>query len=423
MRVVHEMDRPIATRWWQRPRRSTWIGVLVLLCAAFAGVAALGGNGDRRVAVAAKTVTVAVAQHQLFRDVVAIHGTLQPKEIVYLDAVTGGQVERILAQPGDRVVAGQPLVVFRNAQLIRDVLDNAGRLVESITQVQSFETQLETNRATNDKTLTEIAYTVTSLQQKAARVDPLTARGFYPRGEAEALHIDLARYRRLHDVQEATNRRQEALRRAQLPRLRSEQDSLRRSLDATHAQLDDLTVRAPVAGIVTQIDLKLGQNRNRGDRLAEITSDAGFRVAAEIDEYYLPRVRSGLAAVLTFGGYRLPGRITRIRPEVKNGAFVVEIDFTGRQPVGATPGAAIEGELTLGADKPALVLPSAAIAQGNGDLFVVSPDGRTARRRTVRFGRRNPAQVEVLGGLAPGERAIVSDTSTWSRIDRVDLTK
>lgn len=416
------MDSPIAARWWQRPRRSGWIGALVLLVLGLAGAATIRGTGERRLTVAAATVTVAPARSALFRDVVAIHGTLQPKEVIYLDAVAGGQVAQILARPGDRVTTGQPLLVFRNAQLVRDVLDNAGRLVESITQVQTFETQLETNRATNDKTLTELESTLTTLEQKAARVDPLTARGFYPRGEADALHVDLARYRRLQAVQEATNRRQEALRGKQLPRLRSEQERLGRSLDATHAQLDELTVRAPVAGILTQIDLKLGQNRNRGDRLAEITSDAGFRVTAEIDEYYLPRVRAGQDADMTFDGRSLGGRITRVRPEVKNGAFTVEIDFTGTQPESATPGAAIEGELTLGADRRALVLPSAAAAQGSGELFVLSPDGGDARRRAVRFGRRNPAQVEVLYGLAPGERAIVSDTSTWSRIDRIDLT-
>lgn len=172
------MDRSITVRWWQRSRRSTWVAILLALASGVTAVAILRGAGQRRLTVAANTVTVATAEPAQFRDVVAVHGTLQPKEVIYLDAVAGGQVAQILAQPGDRVTAGQPLIVFRNAQLVRDVLDNAGRLVESITQVQSFETQLETNRATNDKTLTDLAGTLTTLEQKAARVDPLTARGF-----------------------------------------------------------------------------------------------------------------------------------------------------------------------------------------------------------------------------------------------------
>lgn len=417
------MDTAITTRRWQRVSRQTWIMLgLGLLALVTVGVA-IRHDGQRRLRVAASTVTTATAERARFRDVVAVHGMLQPREIVYLDAVTGGQVERILARPGDRVAAGQPLLVFRNAQLVRDVLDNAGRLIESITQVQAFETQLETNRATNEKTLTEISSTVAANKEKARRVDPLTARGFYPRGDAAALHIDLDRSRRLEATQRETNRRQEALRREQLPRLRSEQASLSRSLDATHAQLNDLVVRAPVGGTITQIDLNLGQNRNRGDRLAEISSDAGFRVVAEIDEYYLPRLRAGQSVTLGFGGQSLLGKVARIRPEVKNGAFTVEINILGTQPVGGTPGAAIDGELTLGAERTALILPAVAAAGGGGDLFVLSSDGRSAQRRTVRFGRRNPSQVEVLAGIAPGERVIVSDTTAWSRIDHIELAE
>lgn len=417
------MDTAITTRGWQRVSRPAWIMLGLGLLAFVAAGVAIRHDGQRRLRVAAATVTTATAERARFRDVVAVHGTLQPREIVYLDAVTGGQVERILARPGDRVTAGQPLLVFRNAQLVRDVLDNAGRLIESITQVQAFETQLETNRATNEKTLTEIASTVATNEQKARSVDPLTARGFYPRGDAEALHIALDRSRRLEATQQETNRRQEALRREQLPRLRSEQASLSRSLDATHAQLNDLVVRAPVGGTVTQIDLNLGQNRNRGDRLAEISSDAGFRVVAEIDEYYLPRLRAGQSVTLGFGGQLLIGKVARVRPEVKNGAFTVEVDIIGAQPVGGTPGAAIDGELTLGDAQTALILPAAAVAGGGGDLFVLSPDGRSAQRRAVRFGRRNPSQVEVLSGVTPGERVIVSDTTAWSRIDHIELAE
>ena len=66
-----------------------------------------------------------------------------------------------------------------------------------------------------------------------------------------------------------------------------------KSLEATHAQLDDLTVRAPVSGRITALDLKIGENRNRGERLAEITPPTGFKISADIDEYYLGRVRVG----------------------------------------------------------------------------------------------------------------------------------
>jgi HlyD family secretion protein len=417
------MDIPVTRLWWQRPHVkvvATVIGgIFVILAAVFLSK----GASERSLRVPIASVTIAAATRTTFRDVVPFHGTLAPKDIVYLDALAGGQVEHVMAQPGDRVSAGQPIIIFRNAQLELDVLNNAGRLVESITQVQTFETQLENNRATNEKALADIGYNITSLEHTVARIDPLLAKGFYTKREAEVVHDQLDHYRNLRAVQIATNRQQELLRKQQLPHLRAEQDSLRRSLEATHAQLDNLTVRAPVTGTITQIDLKIGQNRNRGERLAEITTDAGFLVSADVDEFYLPRVSLGQSASVTLGGKLFPLRVIRVHPEVKNGAFVVELGFReGDSPVGFAPGAAAEGELALGSDRRALVLPAGAFLQASGDtLFVLDPDGKSAHRRAVRFGRRTPNQVEILSGLAAGERAVISDYSTYGRIDRIDF--
>jgi HlyD family secretion protein len=423
--MLHSMDKPATRRWWQTLHaKAVGVGAVLLvvgLLAAFLGK----GSAERSLRAPVESIVLSTARRGLFRDVVPIHGTVQPKDVVYLDALAGGQVEQVLAQPGDRVAAGQPLIVFRNAQLELDVLNNAGRLVESITQVQSFATQLENNRATNDKTLIDIRATIISLEHNAARVGPLLAKGFYPRRDGETLHDQLDHYRELLTVQTATNHRQETLRREQIPKLRAEQDSLRRSLEATHAQLEDLTVRAPVAGTITQLDLKIGQSRNRGDRLAEITTDAGFLISAQIDEYYLARVRIGQAGTVTINGTDYPLHISRVRPEVQNGSFTVLLSFDHGSPPGLTPGAAAEGSLALGSDRLALLLPAGAFLQTSGGdtLFVLAPDGRSARRRPVRLGRRNATQVEILSGMAPGERAVTSDYVTYVRIDRIDFVR
>ena len=49
-------------------------------------------------------------------------------------------------------------------------------------------------------------------------------------------------------------------------------------------------------------------------------------------------------------------------------------------------------------------------------------DGQSAHRRRIKIGRRNSDQVEVLSGLAPGDRVIISDYATYDKIDRIDLT-
>jgi HlyD family secretion protein len=421
--MIHAMDRPLMLPWWHKPHGRLVLagGGIILLLAAAAFL--LRGFSERSLRVAAPTVTVSTVSHDTFHDFVPLHGTVVPRDTIYLDALAGGQVATLLAQAGDQVRQGQPLIVFHNAQLELDVLNNAGRLVESITQVQSFETQLESNRIANVTALANIRFNIASLEHTAARYDPLLKAGAMAPKDVEDVHDQLDHYRALLPMQVETNTRQEALRLAQLPGLKSEEESLRKSLDATHRQLEDLTVRAPVSGRITALDLKVGENRNRGERLAEITPDTGFKISADVDEYYLGRVRTGQKADVDLNGRPFDLHVLRVYPAVKNGTFVIDLAFDGAMPEGLSPGATAEGKLSLGGDRRGLILPSGAFLEASGGdyVFVLDADGKAAHRRRVKLGRRNAEQVEVMGGLNAGERVITSDYATYDKIDRIDL--
>jgi HlyD family secretion protein len=419
--MLHVMDRPIQLAWWHTPKmRLTVMGGGTALFALLLSLA-LWSARERSLSLAKSDVTIGAVSRDVFHDFVPLRGAVMPRDTIYLDALEGGQVEKVLVQAGDEVVQGQPLVIFRNAQLQLDVLNNEGRLVESITQLQSFETQLEANRATNAKTLADIKYNIASLQHTANRYDPLLKQGAMSQKDVETVHDQLDHYRTLLPLQVETNRRQEALRLAQLPGLQSELVGLKKSLQVTRDKLDDLTVKAPVTGRITALDLKIGENRNRGERLAEIVPPTGFKIAADIDEFYLPRTRAGQAGDVELNGktYRL--KLARVYPQVKGGTFTADFAFQGAMPVDLTSGAAAQGKLTLGGDSHAVIVPTGAFLEASGGDYVFVMDGSEAHRRRVKLGRRNVEQVEVLSGLVPGDRVITSDYANYAKIDRIDL--
>lgn len=265
---------------------------MVLMLGAAATISA---GAKPAVRVPADTVTVETAASGVFRDVVPLRGRVVPREIIYLDALEAGQVQKVMVQPGDMVVAGQPLIQFLNTQLELEVLDREGRLVESITQLQSYEKQLEDTRVANEKAAARIAYDIVRLSSMAARRDALLAKGFVAREQHQAVHDELDYNRRLEPLQAASNRQQDALRRRQLPQIHAELASLQESLRITRSKLDNLILRAPVAGRLTEVEQNIGQIRNRGERLGQIVPDTGVKVQANIDEYYLARLRPGLA--------------------------------------------------------------------------------------------------------------------------------
>jgi len=418
------MDRRIETPAWRR--RPALIG------AAVAGLAIVGvivlialSGGAAGVRVPAATVTIDQAQASVFHDFVPLKGKALPKDEVYLDALDGGQVAEVLARSGDQVGAGQPLVKFRNTTLELDVLDREGRLVESITQLQTFEKQLEETRVANAKTAAEIAYNVLRLSREAQRRDVLLARGFFPREQADQLHDELNYQQRLLPMQDDSNRRQEGLRQAQLPQIEAEMATLRESLAVTRSKLDGLILKAPVAGKLSENDLQVGQILKPGDRVGEVVPATGFKAQADIDEYYLGRVAIGQHADVTVDGKSYAMVVTRVDPQVKDATFQVELAFTGAAPASLLPGEALEGKLAVGGDRRALVLPTGPFIERTGGdwVMVVSADGGHAERRRVRLGARNADQLEVLSGLSPGERVITSDYAAFEKVNRVDLTR
>ena len=417
------MDRPIEQPLWRRRRAVLAAGVVAaVLAAGGVGVAVLGATsaGQR---VPLQNLTLSTAERGVFHDSVVLRATAQPKDVIYLDALEGGQVQEVLAQAGDVLAVGQPLLRFRNTELELEVLDREGRLVESITQLQSYEKQLEDARVANEKAAAQIQYDITRLQRTAARRDALMAKGFLARDLHDQVHDELDHNRKLLPLQVSSNREQEALRRRQIPQVRSELTTLQESLKVTRSKLDSLVVRAPVAGRLTDMDLKVGEIRNRGQRLGQIVPDTGFKLQAQIDEYYLDRVRPGQTGAVTLEGREVPIRVTRVDPQVKNATFQVDLAFEGAMPRGLLPGQALEGRLTLGGDRPALVLPAGAFLERTGGdwVMVADPGGGRAEKRRIRIGRRSAEQVEVLAGLKPGERVITSDYTGFEKVDRIVL--
>lgn len=423
--MTQGMDQLIARSRWTPRRAMTLAGAAAGCLAVGWVILALLGAGRSSLRLRVSEVTIETVANGVFHDFATLRGQAAPKDVFYLDALEGGQVEKVLAHAGDTVTAGQPLIQFRNTQLELDVLDREGRLVESITQLQSYEKQLEDTRLANARAAEQIDYDIVRLDRSAARRDALLAKGFLSAEAHDLVHDELDHDRRLKPLQAEADRRQDALRRTQLPQIEIELTNLRASLKITRAKLDDLVVRAPVAGKLTDMDLYIGQIRSRGDRLGQIVPNTGFKLKAPIDEYYLDRVQVGQGGTVDWNGRTYALRVTRVDPQVKDAVFQAELSFVGAAPPDLLPGQALEGKLSLGGDQPALILPAGGFLERTGGdwVMVVDPGGRFAERRRVKLGRRNADQVEVLSGLRRGERVITSDYTGFEKVDRVQLTQ
>jgi HlyD family secretion protein len=418
------MDRPLSRPKWRSRRTLLLVGAVAAIgVVVFLGLN-LAAGARTSLRTPAASVTIAAAEPGVFHDFTTLRAKVVPRDVVYLDSLEGGQVEQVLAQAGDVVRAGQPLVRFRNTELELEVLDREGRLAESITQLQAYEKQLEDARVANERAAAQIDYDIVRLGRDARRADTLVAKGFVPRQQHEAVHDELDHNRRLQPLQASINQEEETLRRRQLPQIKAELANLQASLAVARSKLDSLILRAPVAGALTDMHLNIGEIKNRGERLGQVVPATGFKIEARVDEYYLDRVHVGLTGDVDVNGRAFPLRVTRVDPTVKDATFLVELAFNGPMPKDVLPGQALEGRLTLGGDRNALILPSGGFLERTGGdwIMVLDGSGKRAVKRRIKIGRRNADQVEVLEGLKAGERVITSNYTGFEKVEQVVLT-
>lgn len=422
------MDRKAASRPWSFARwplgAKLVLGVVGLAALALVALRLVAGGGERTLRLPTAQLTMATVHKGLFHDLIPLRARIVPRDTVYIDAVDGGRVNRVLVELGDIVEAGQPIIELGNTNLQLQVIQQESQLNQAISQLQQNEITLEQNKLANERALAEIDYNLVRLSRAAARRENLASRGAVAAEQRDQMADELTHYQRLKPIQIESGQLQADLRERLLPDIRHQLKLLRANLDVVHDKLDGLIVRAPVTGRVTDIDLKVGENRSPGQRLAEITPETGMKLSADIDEFYISRVRVGQSATLDLDSTSIRATVRRVSPQVRDGHFTIDLDFDSATAPDLVAGKSVQGRLHLGGDTQATILPVGPFLESTGGewIFVVSPPGGSAERRTIKIGRRTTEQLEIIAGLAAGERAITSDYTGLDKVDRLTFT-
>lgn len=423
------MDRKIDHTPWSPARwpLGAKIGVAATAIAVVALVAVklIAGAGVRTLRIPLEQVTLATVQHGVFHDLIPLRANVVPRETIYVDASDGGRVDRMLVEPGDLVQEAQPLIVLSNTNLALQVIQQESQINQAISQLQQNEIALEENQLANDRALADIDYNLVRLNRSAERRESLATKGLVSAEQRDVVTDELTYYQRLRPIQADSNRRQSDLRARLLPGIHEQLQNLRGNLTVVHDKLDSLVVRAPVAGKVTAIDLKVGEALSPGQRLAEVIPQTGMKLVADVDEFYLRRVRVGQTATIILDGNPVNLTVRRVYPQVVNGLFRVDLNFQGTSPPMLVEGATAQGQLQLGEDTRVTILPAGAFLQHTGGdwIFVVGSDSRSAERQRIKLGRRTSEQLEVLGGLRAGQQVVTSEYSGFDRVDRIVFTR
>lgn len=400
------MDRRIV-----RPGRRRWplmLGLALLPLALVAGWRLLPESGSTDIdASELRTGTVARTG---FEDYLPVRATVAPRLTTLVGAMAGGQVEALHVQDGELVKAGQPLATLANPELKLDVLTREAQIAAQLGDVSAQDLSLQRDRLDRSAQIADARYELIRARRDLSIRQKLHSQGFVSDAGVESF-AEEAQYReaRLAQLQGGQSR-EAGISATQGARLSDTRQRLSSNLAAVRASLDALVIKAPVAGRLTNFAIQPGQALKAGDPAGQVDSEGAWKLEADVDEYYLGRVAAGQAG-RTSDGAALS--VFRVLPAVKEGRFRTELLFEGATPAGLKRGQTVDVRVTLGRGGIATVAPVGGwLDSGAGSsVFVLDSDGRHARRRSVKIGRRNPEQVEILSGLEPGEKILLNSMS------------
>lgn len=375
--------------------------------------------------VDARTISVAEVKQGEFNDYVRVSGQVQPITTVQLSPLEGGIVEQIVVEEGATVRRGDVLVVLSNNNLNLSILDSEAQLAEKQNFLRNTQVTMEQEKLNLRQEKLQLDLDVQRKQRKYQQNEELYRSKLIAREEWLESKEDYELAERKRKLVMERQVQDSIYRSVQVEQLEESLDNMRRNMLLIRQRIDNLHIKSPIDGELGQLDVVLGQSIATGTKIGQINDLSNYKIEAQIDEHNIDRVRAGLEASFERQGQTFTSVVRKVYPEVRNGQFKADFNFTGERPDNIRTGQTYYLNLQLGQPTEAVIIPRGSFYQSTGGnwIYVVSEDGGKAYKRSIRIGRQNPQYYEVTEGLTPGERVIVSGYENYGDNDALILNK
>ena len=352
-------------------------------------------------------------------------GTLVPREdkIRLIPSETEATVVRIRVLPGAKVEPDTVLMDLVDPQLQQELLD--AQLQLKGAQADYINTRAKVQSDLMDQKA--VAATV-GADHNQAKLQAQTDKSLYDLGVISGLTYSASKGKAdelttRNDLEKERLTLNEKAIETQLAVQQTKVDQAKALLALKQKQLDALSVRAGISGVLAELPHQVGEHVAPGTTLAKVVQLDQLKASLKIAETQARDIQIGQPAEIDTHNGVINGKVMRIDPAVLNGTVTVDVELAGALPQGARPDLSVDGTIDL--DRMADVLYVGRPAFGNENstisLFKVGPEGKTAVRVPVKVGRASVNSIQVLEGLQEGDTVILSDMSRWDNTDRIRL--
>jgi multidrug resistance efflux pump len=348
-------------------------------------------------------------------------GTLVPERIRWISAVTAGRVDKRLAEAGEEVGPETVLLELTNPDVQLEALESERQLTAARADQVNLRANLQSQRLNQEGVVAGARAAYLDAKRNADATESLAAKELISTMDASRAKDRVEELATRFKVEEERLRVMVDAADSQLALQQAQVDRLRAVTEFQRSRVRSMIVKAGAKGTLQELPLEVGQWAQSGATLARIVEPGRLKAVLRIPETQAKDVALGQPAAIDTRNGIVRGRVSRIDPAVQNGTVTVDVRLDGELPRGARPDLSVDGTIQVERLNNVLHLGRPAYGQPNSSvgLFKLVEGGAAAVRTSVRLGRTSVNTVEILGGLQPGDKVIISDMSRWDGFERV----
>ncbi|MCT2560387.1 efflux RND transporter periplasmic adaptor subunit [Chryseobacterium herbae] len=373
--------------------------------------------------ISAEDIQIEEVSRGKFEDMLMLTAQTQSLNSSLVNVLEGGAIKEKFAEDGQILTKGQPIARVYNPNTEFNYLNQETGIMQQISQMRSTLLELKNQEFVQDKELLQSQNDYNTALQSFNLQKRLYDAEIGKKTDYDISLQNLNYQKQRKSIVEKGAFTEKKSRSSQMSAINSSIGQMEKSRQILHSNKNNFLIMAPASGRLSSFNVSIGENLTTGQSIGKIDLMDGYKLVAKVDEYYINKLQNGIKGSLENDGKSYQVIITKILPEVKDGQFSVELNFTDVKPQNLKIGMTFGVKLKLSADTQSVMVPKGNFYKDTNGKWIFVVKGNKAEKRNVVLGRENPLFYEVVSGLKSGETVITSDYSDIKKYEILEIKK
>ncbi|WP_291128435.1 efflux RND transporter periplasmic adaptor subunit [Flavobacterium sp. UBA7682] len=366
-------------------------------------------------------ISIKTVEEDFFEDFMVFQARVEPMNSMLVNIVEGGSVQEIFVSNGDRVIKGQPLARLYNPNTELNYMQQETAIIEQINNLNKAKLDLRNQELNLAKDLIAIEHDYQDAKNLYDLNKKLFDQEILAKNEWEKTQENFRfQKERMNIIKQSVTKEKQA-NQIQIGQLNQSIGIMEKSLGVLRTNKKNFLVIAPLSGRLSSFEPVLGQTYQQGQTLGKIDVMKGYKLLADVDEFYLPKVTQGQKGTVDFNGKAVEVLIAKVIPEIKGGKFQVELNFTSTENLDLQQGLSFAVRLILSEKAKSIVLSKGSFYQETSGKWIFVVNGNKAERRNIEIDGENPLYYKIGKGLKPGEKVITSSYKDYLEAEILNI--